>query len=70
MAPNHETKEENNTGTVELLHTKQELQHLEGIDLYGILTSLMIATFLISLDVSVIATVRVHSTLLEAHLSY
>ncbi|EEA28396.1 hypothetical protein TMatcc_003274 [Talaromyces marneffei ATCC 18224] len=56
MAPNHETKEENNTGTVELLHTKQELQHLEGIDLYGILTGLMIATFLISLDVSVIAT--------------
>lgn len=58
MAPSHETKEENNTAV--LLQPQQELQHLEGIKLYSILIGIMIATFLISLDVSVIATVRVY----------
>jgi hypothetical protein len=68
MAPNRETKEAANTDV--LPQTQQELQHLEGIQLYGILISLMIATFLISLDVSVIATVRVYSTSLGTHLTY
>lgn len=67
MAPSRETKKA--TNTVVLLQT-HELQHLEGIKLYGILIGLMIATFLISLDVSVIATVRVYSTSLGTHLTY
>lgn len=59
MASSHETKEAPSTV---LLHTQQGIQHLEGIKLYGISVGLMIATFLISLDVSVIATVRIYST--------
>ncbi|KUL90987.1 hypothetical protein ZTR_00844 [Talaromyces verruculosus] len=54
MASSHETKTA--ATTVVLLHPHQGLQHLEGIKLYGILMGLMIATFFISLDVSVIAT--------------
>nr|AIJ02309.1 MFS transporter [Talaromyces funiculosus] len=53
MAPSHETKEESITV---LVQTEQESQYLEGAKLYGILVGLTIATFLISLDVSVIAT--------------
>lgn len=68
MASSRETKEENDV--LISIHTQQGLQHLEGIKLYSILIGLMIATFLISLDVSVIATVRVHSTSPEAHLTY
>lgn len=68
MASSHETKTA--TTTVALLHSHQGLQHLEGIKLYGILMGLMIATFLISLDVSVIATVRAYSIAFEVHLTY
>jgi hypothetical protein len=59
MASNSETKGGDNVS--ELPHPQQELQHLKGLKLYSIMIGLTIATFLISLDVSVIATVRVHN---------
>lgn len=65
MAPSHETKEESITV---LIQTQQEPQYLEGTKLYGILVGLTIATFLISLDVSVIATVCVYPTCNQADL--
>lgn len=67
MVPTHEMKEENNTAV--LVHTQQKLQHLEGIKLYSILIGIMIATFLISLDVSVVATVRFYPASLDAYLT-
>lgn len=67
MASSHEMKE--GTDTAALAHTQQEQQHIEGIKLYGILIGLMIATFLISLDVSIIATVRAYQ-FPRVHLTY